>query len=356
LQASTSFVLALARCGRCTLTPAAAAALTGTYPGKPARQAVVPRLRCIMWVVAGVSEDLCFEFHNGHDLLTSDVLLVLQLVLAEVAPTMAAALEVLSYELDPERRRIDLGDPEALRAAVMAKGTERGALYQDLAASHGAPDTSRRFGHALLQGHDPKTAGFFLSADFDTMAPARPSGDQWLWSNSISGRISRPVVEGIARQEWLLRFTRRLAAQTDIVWGAGYHHAEFAATNLDTRHGIRALGRDVRQFLPGIYWLNVFGRPYRDLIGTARLLSAPAAAVEQTGSHVIIQAYPDAEDWAGNQASRDALRAALGAEHFYDRDHPHRTHRAPDFGLAELPPRPPLRVVTTDGTNFTQLR
>jgi hypothetical protein len=31
--ASTSFVLALPRCGRSTLTPAAAPALTGTYPG-----------------------------------------------------------------------------------------------------------------------------------------------------------------------------------------------------------------------------------------------------------------------------------------------------------------------------------
>jgi hypothetical protein len=32
LRASTSFVLALTRCGRCTLTPAAAPALTGTHP------------------------------------------------------------------------------------------------------------------------------------------------------------------------------------------------------------------------------------------------------------------------------------------------------------------------------------
>jgi hypothetical protein len=36
LRASTSFVLALARCGRSTLTPAAAPALTGTYPGNRA--------------------------------------------------------------------------------------------------------------------------------------------------------------------------------------------------------------------------------------------------------------------------------------------------------------------------------
>lgn len=70
---------------------------------------------------------------------------------------------------------------------------------------------------------------------------------------------------------------------------------------------------------------------------------------------MIIHAYPDAEGWAGNQATRHALRAALGAEHFYDRDNPRRTHRAPDFGLAKLPPRPPLRILTADGTNFTPL-
>lgn len=89
----------------------------------------------------------------------------------------------------------------------------------------------------------------------------------------------RPDLPGQGRghcpQAWLLRFTHRLAAQTDIVWGAAYHHAEFASANLHTSHGIRAIGRDVRQFLPGIYWLNVFGRPYRELIGLERLLPAP---------------------------------------------------------------------------------
>jgi hypothetical protein len=309
----------------------------------------------MIWVVTRVDEDLCFEFHYGRDLVTTDVLPVLQLVLAEVAPTLAAALEVRSYERDPDRRRVDLADPQSLRAAVAAKGTERGALYRDLAASHGISGSSRRFGHALLQGRGPATAGFFLSIDFDTLAPARPSGDQWLWSNSIGGRISPATVEGLARQQWLLRFTYRLAAQTDIVWGAGYHHAEFAATNLDTSHGIRAIGRDVRQYLPGVYWLNVFGRPYRDLIGTEELLSAPAVTADQVGSHVIIQACQDAEDWAGNQASRHALQTELGAEYFYDRDNPGRNHRAPGFGLAELPPTPPLRVFTDDGTNFTPL-
>jgi hypothetical protein len=32
-----------------------------------------------------------------------------------------------------------------------------------------------------------------------------------------------------------------------------------------------------------------------------------------------------------------------------------RRHRAPDFGLPELPDRPPFQVLTTDGVNFTPL-
>lgn len=43
LRASTSFVLALTRCGRCTLTPAAAPALTGTYPREPGSQHGLPK-------------------------------------------------------------------------------------------------------------------------------------------------------------------------------------------------------------------------------------------------------------------------------------------------------------------------
>ncbi len=46
LRDSTSFVLALARCGRCTLTPAAAPALTGTSPGTPGIRPPPRLVRC----------------------------------------------------------------------------------------------------------------------------------------------------------------------------------------------------------------------------------------------------------------------------------------------------------------------
>jgi hypothetical protein len=39
---------------------------------------------------------------------------------------------------------------------------------------------------------------------------------------------------------------------------------------------IEAVGCDFGRFLPGLFWLNFFGRPYRGLIGDAHLRSTPA--------------------------------------------------------------------------------
>jgi hypothetical protein len=299
--------------------------------------------------------DLCFEFHYNCDLADGDVLAQLQVTLDRLAPRMSATLEVHAYERDRTRRQVDLTNPDALRAAVLAKGTERGPTFHALTRSHGAPPQNRRFGHVMLRGRGPGTRGIYLSVDFDSQVPAKPIGSSWLWSNSIGGRISAARVESTDRQEWIRRLTDELTTTTTMLWGAAYLHPEFARSNLDTSAGMRAIGRDVRTSLPGIYWLNIFGPPYVDLVGARRLLDAPADTVERSGDHVVIRAYRDAEDWAVNDETRHGLSAALGAEHFFDRNHPTRRHRAPDFGLPELPDKQPFRALTTDGINFTPL-
>lgn len=299
--------------------------------------------------------DLCFEFHYGCDLADADVLSQLQVILARLAPKMSASLELHAYERDHKRQRVDLADPDALRSAVVAKGTERGPTFEALTRSHGAPPLDRRFGHVLLRGRGRGTAGVHLSVDFDSLTPARPSGDRWLWSNSIGGQVSAARIEGVDRQEWVCRLTNELTATTRMLWGAAYLHPEFAHSNLDTTKGMSAIGRDMRTALPGIYWLNVFGPPYVDLMGERRVLDVPAELIRRNGGHVIVGAYRDAEDWRANEALRQRLVVALGAEHFFDRDHPERQHRAPDFGLPDLPDKPSLRVFTSDGVSFTPL-
>jgi hypothetical protein len=299
--------------------------------------------------------DLCFELHYGCDLADADVLARLQEVLSRVAPRITDTLEVHAYERDPARRRVDLTDPDGLRAAVVAKGSERGATFQALA--QGQEDRLRmlRFGQVILRGRGSGTSGVYLDVGFDRRVPARPSGTNWLWSNSIGGRISARHVEGSDRQEWVCRLIDELATTTTMVWGAAYLSREFWRSNIDTSRGMEAIGRDMRRSLPGVYWLNVFGLPYLDLIGERRLLDAPADTADRRGGHVVIRAYRDAEDWEAHQKTRSRLAAALGAEHFFDRDDPARQHRAPDFGLPELPERPPFRVLTSDGIHFTPL-
>ncbi|MGV9806666.1 hypothetical protein [Micromonospora chersina] len=260
-----------------------------------------------------------------------------------------------AYERDPAGRRVDLSEPGALRAAVLAKGTERGATFRALA--RGQEDRLRqlRFGHVTLRGRGSGTEGVYLKVDFDRRVPAIPSGTSWLWSNSIGGRISAPHVEGTDRQEWVCRLVDELTAATTTVWGAAYLSPEFTHLNIDTSRVRRAIGRDMRRALPGLYWLNIFGPAYIALIGEPRLLSAPADIAERRGEHVVVRTYRNAEDWEAHHETHHTLAAALGAEHFFDRDDPARQHRAPDFGLPELPERSPFRVQTDDGIHVTPL-
>ena len=164
----------------------------------------------------------------------------------------------------------------------------------------------------------------FLSIEFDSMIPVRPIGRTWLWSNSIVGRLSAPRVEGTDRQAWVCQLAEELTTTTTMLWGAAYLHPEFASSNLDTSRGMRAIGRDVRTALPGIYWLNIFGPPYIDLIGERRLLDVAAQTAMRNGDHVTIQPYRDAEDWETNEHARHQLKAALGPAYFFDRSDPFR--------------------------------
>jgi hypothetical protein len=300
--------------------------------------------------------DLCFEFHYGNDLVEGDVLRQLQAVLGRLAPKLSAVLEVHSYERDRDRRPVDPADPDSLRAAVLEKGVERGDTFDALTVGDGA-GRARRFGGVLLRGRGPKGRGVHLSIDFDSQVPARWAGDCWLWSNSIAGFISSERVEGVDRQQWVSQLAAALAETTEMLWGAAYLQPEFTLSNLDTSgNGLSALGRDVRTSLPGIYWLNIFGAPYVALIGSQRLVQAPAHLVTRRGSHVIVQAYRDAADWSTHDEARRALVAALGVEYFFDRNDQARRYRAPDFGLPELPATEPFEVFTNDGIHFTPLQ
>jgi hypothetical protein len=304
------------------------------------------------------ADELAFEMHFATDLSDGNLLATLQEVLVHRAPRVAETLEVHAFERDPTRIRVDCGQPGALLEAIRSKGLHRGATFQALSDSSPPAKHPREFGSALLRGRGPGTSGVELSVGFDAYVPAMPMGDKWLWSNNVRASVSVAKVNGTIAAEWITEMLRDLAGHPSLLWGAAYVDKEFRASNLhDGPDGTWAIGRDVRRHLPGVFWLNVFGKPYLDLIGEDNLHAAAAVAdVDSIDGNAFIRAYADPARWNEAADQRKRLRAALGDDLFFDRAAPERPTRAPDFGLHELPkPTQTLSVLATDGDTFTVL-
>jgi hypothetical protein len=297
-------------------------------------------------------DTLSFELHFGVDIADSDLIDQVQSWLADQGRAFSVDLRVCSYERDRHALRIDPKAPRSLHQAVIAKGTERGATYRALAAVS-PPMAERRFGHALVRGKTPAT---YLKFDFDAQAPFRPSGSQWLFSNTIGGWSARETIGSMSRADWARSLASELARDPRLLWGQASMDSEFRERNLhDAVDGVWALGRDVRLSLPGVFWLNFFGRPYVDLIGKQRILTVPCSRAGELNGNIMVELEVPPEDWStaeGRECHNGAV-AHLGQEFFFDRHKPHQQTAAPDFGLEPLPERKPFQVMTTDGKRFT---
>jgi hypothetical protein len=255
--------------------------------------------------MGGHGETLRLEMHFARDLTTTSTLDNLQVWLSAEARSLCATLEVHGYERDPDRLLVDLADPRGLGSAVHRRGLARGALFLQLVAEHPPPEGQRRFGSVLVRGRGRGTAGCYLGIQFDSNTPLRRSGDQWLWSNSIDVSVTAGRVEGLDRSDWVRRLGLFLAQDPDLVWGAAYVQDEFRASNLDASSGLRAIGRDARRHLPGLYWLNYFGEPYTSLMA---LDSARATGIG-TGRNSTMQSYSSATAIRRNGRPRNVRRS-----------------------------------------------
>jgi len=141
-------------------------------------------------------------------------------------------------------------------------------------------------------------------------------------------------------RDWCARLFR--AARADFAFVGA--KAEYDAKNLirtesETGTGQCIEGLDLEYHLPGIYWVNFFGPAYLDYFGAERLRKAPWLEVTDLGD-AGLQCTTCAEpaDWALREARdrQQAIRAALGEEHFFDRRAPKRPTRAPDFDFTSV--------------------
>jgi len=91
-----------------------------------------------------------------------------------------------------------------------------------------------------------------------------------------------------------------------------------------------------------IVWLNIFGKPYVDLIGRDKLLSCPAHSVsELPNGAIVIQVSDDPLDYGRDDYSArcEVIKKHIGLEYFFDWDNPDREYPMPKLNVEYVKPR-----------------
>jgi hypothetical protein len=272
-------------------------------------------------------KDLDCEIVFDRYIGVGDALDVLQDVLVTLAPRWVSQLRIWRGPRD--QRPIDITQRGALGTAVMAAVSERGPTYQSLVDRHGVPPFERLAGSAELRGSGPELV---VVVSADTMVVS-PLGVKQQLGNRIAVQVRRPRVDGSPGAAWLEEAFEMLCARLSPAWGWAGHAREYWAKVMTDAPRVEAVGRDFGRFLPGVFWLNFFGRRYRELIGIDRLQSAPAesVAVIDDGVLIAIATDPGAWDTPEYAVSEQQVQDRLGTELFFSKAEPGRLTVAPDW-------------------------
>jgi hypothetical protein len=209
-----------------------------------------------------------------------------------------------------------------LRELVLAAGTHRGPTYARLVKRHGE-GSGRILGSVELRGSNRSLSAY---VSFDEEPVPR------LFGNVLSLYVERARMEGRPAAEWVEEGFTALCASLSPWWAFACADEEWDARNMDHVGGLRALGREPRRHLPGLFWLSFFGSPYVDLIGRERLLTSPCMA-SAVDSGVLLATYQQPGDWRapiGALRHRETLKH-LGPQYFFDRLRPDADTTAPPF-------------------------
>ncbi|MFC7287070.1 hypothetical protein ACFQPC_03385 [Herminiimonas glaciei] len=121
-----------------------------------------------------------------------------------------------------------------------------------------------------------------------------------------------------------------------------------AIKNLSSPFGseLHVTSHVIQKFLPDVLWSQIYGKPYVELFGLEKLLSAPAFKVEQLAPNIVyIQLTPTLFDvyerYEDVDGVRQLVKQHLDDNIFFKEDNPEgHVYRTPNFNF---PPRPVKR-------------
>jgi hypothetical protein len=258
-----------------------------------------------------------------------------QRVLCEHAPIWSAKARVWRSRSD--QKPVDLATPGALEKRIRQDKARRdfSPMRKALDAHLGRPAHPRFLGSAELRGEgDALTA--VVSVDEYVLAPL---GRKWIFGNRVTLQIRRSKVETFDAIDWSAKVFRALCSTLSPLYGDVHASDEWDAKNMSHEGGgLEAMGGDASRHLPGLYWLNFFGKPYCDLMGRERLLSAPVAEVLEMGDGILLRLADDPRKWSSLEykAAERRVLEHIGSQYFFLKDQPNRKTIAPDFDLSPL--------------------
>jgi hypothetical protein len=270
-------------------------------------------------------ESLHIRLHPSHSLLAKGALTEVGRILHHILPRWSRKLRV---RIDTGSREwFDASKPDKLDGAVR-RLIQPGRTYKALVKRYGVGEYERETGNASLTG-DYSSVYVFLSLDDWLFMPQQ---DRQLFGNDISIWVERKDVEGMPAAQWIAGAFAKLCQMMDFMYGFAYHNGEYYSKNMDAVRG-GAIGVDPSRYLPGLYWLNFFGKPYVQLIGKKRLMTTPGAVTKKLPAGVLVQFGTEPLAWSTSKY-RTTIEEALdhiGRQYFFDRRNKKRQTFAPPF-------------------------
>jgi hypothetical protein len=274
--------------------------------------------------------DLDGELVFDRFLDVGDAIDGLQDVLVALAPRWTSKLRI--WRGPKDQRPVDTERQGALSSGILAAAGERGPTYRSLVERHGVPPFERLAGSVELRGSDP---GLVVVVSVDSIVVS-PLGAKQQLGNRVAFQVRRPKVGRTPGDIWLSDAFELLCARLSPAWGSAGHAREYWAKVMSDPPRVEAIGRDFGRFLPGVFWLNFFGRRYRELISDDRLLSVPARKMAAVDDGVLVGLANDPGEWDTPEyaVSEHRVRDHLGVELFFSKAEPDRLTMLP-IGMPE---------------------
>jgi hypothetical protein len=271
-------------------------------------------------------ESLRIRLHPSKSLFAENALPEIENILHKILPRWSRKLRA---RLDTGSKEwFDASKPGTLDGAIR-RVIQPGRKYKSLVKRYGPGKYERQLGNVTLTG---EYSGVYVFLNLDDWLFA-PQQDRQLFGNSISIWIERKEVEGIGAAQWMAGAFAMLCESLDFMFGFAYCNGEYYSKNMNTTHGLSAIGQDPSRYLPGLYWINFFGKPYLELIGKKQLMTTPAALTKDIKNGVLVQFADDPLSWQGQKyvsTINDALDH-IGRQYFFDRQNINRFTIAPPF-------------------------